>query len=153
MSSGPQDTQDESLSEVNVIPLADLSLVLLIILMVLSPMIMQSMIKVQSSRASAIHKATKKPEPPLILNIINATDVELNSVKISNDLDLASRLAAQLGDRDDKTVMLTVRSAVPHGRFVTVLDIVKQQGADKIALLRGKDSGQAVAIAAPAKKP
>jgi biopolymer transport protein ExbD len=37
--------QDETLSEVNVIPLADLSLVLLIILMVLSPMIMQSMIK------------------------------------------------------------------------------------------------------------
>ena len=50
-----QTDKDEPLNEVNVIPLADLSLVLLIILMVLSPMIMQSMIKVQSSKASAVH--------------------------------------------------------------------------------------------------
>jgi len=147
MSAAPQDS-DESLSEVNVIPLADLSLVLLIILMVLSPMIMQSMIKVQSSRASAIHPQTK-PEPPLILNV-NPTDEELNSVKITNDLDLAARLAAAIGNRTDKTVMLTVGATVPHGRFVQILDLTKQQGADKIALLRRRDSGSAGS--APAKK-
>ena len=67
MAAGPQSTEEgEPLSEVNVIPLADLSLVLLIILMVLSPMIMQSMIKVQNSRASAIKSLREQPkEPPI----------------------------------------------------------------------------------------
>ena len=52
MSQQPQG-DEEPLSEVNVIPLADLSLVLLIILMLLSPMIMQSMIKVHATKATA----------------------------------------------------------------------------------------------------
>jgi biopolymer transport protein ExbD len=123
----------ETLSEVNVIPLADLSLVLLIILMVLSPMIMQSMIKVQSSRANA-SKSQDKPEPPLIL-LINPNGVYLNTVKMNSDLDLASQLAQAFGNRDDKTIMITSDPAVIHGRVVSILDLVKQQGAEKIALM------------------
>ena len=135
MSSGPPPADGESLSEVNVIPLADLSLTLLIILMVLSPMVAQSMIKVQASRASAIKSlAEKPPEPPLIL-AINPDGISLNTVKIKDDLDLAGRIATALGNRTDKTVLLTADPAVPHGEFVHVLDILKLQGAEKIALL------------------
>lgn len=126
----------EPLNEVNVIPLADLSLVLLIILMVLSPMIMQSMIKVQASKASAVKSLSQKPpEPPLIL-ALNPDGVSLNTVKAIDDVDLASRLAQALGNREDKTVLFTADPAVLHGRFVQVLDLVKQQGAEKIALLK-----------------
>src|SRR5882672_5047098 len=95
----------EPLNEVNVIPLADLSLVLLIILMVLSPMIMQSMIKVQSSKAAAIKSLAKQPpEPPLIL-ALNTDGILLNTVKVNDDVDLASRLAQALGNRQDKTIL------------------------------------------------
>ena len=141
--SHPQMKEDEALSEVNVIPLADLSLVLLIILMVLSPMIMQSMIKVHATRASAIKSLQEKPpEPPLIL-LINPGGILLNTVKMNSDLELAARLAQSLGARDDKTVLITADPSVLHGRVVTVLDIVKQQGAEKIALLhkRGAPAG------------
>jgi biopolymer transport protein ExbD len=135
MATGPQEIDGETLSEVNVIPLADLSLVLLIILMVLSPMIMQSMIKVQSSKASAVKSLQEKPpEPPLIL-LVNPNELVLNSIRVT-DMELATKLAAALGNRDDKTVLLTVDPNVEHGRFVQVLDLVKQQGAGKIALLR-----------------
>src|SRR5258705_13190016 len=131
-----QSESGEPLNEVNVIPLADLSLVLLIILMVLSPMIMQSMIKVQSSRASAIKSLAPQPkEPPLIL-ALNPSGISLNTVKIRDDVDLASQLAQALGNREDKTVLFTADPGVMHGRFVQVLDLVKQQGADKIALLK-----------------
>src|SRR5258705_14013554 len=102
MSDVRQTEGGEPLNEVNVIPLADLSLVLLIILMVLSPMIMQSMIKVQSSRATASKASPDKPEPPLIL-LINPTGIFLNTVKMNTDLDLAAALAQALGNRDDKT--------------------------------------------------
>ena len=135
MSSGPPIAHDEALSEVNVIPLADLSLVLLIILMVLSPMVMQSMIKVQRSKAAAIKSLAAQPkEPPLIL-VINPDGVVLNTVKITTDLDLAARLATAIGNRTDKTVLLTADPRVTNGRFVEILDLVKQQGAEKIALL------------------
>jgi biopolymer transport protein TolR len=134
--SHPHMKEDEALSEVNVIPLADLSLVLLIILMVLSPMIMQSMIKVQSSRASTVKSLQEKPpEPPLIL-LINPDGVYLNTVKVNTDLDLAVKLNSALTVRDDKTVLITADPTVQHGRVVTVLDLVKQQGAEKIALLK-----------------
>ncbi len=129
------DSQDP-LNEVNVIPLADLSLVLLIILMVLSPMIMQSMIKVQSSRATAVKSLAQQPkEPPLIL-AMSAKGISLNTVKVMDDVDLAARLAQALGNRDDKTVLFTADPDVLHGRFVQVLDLVKQEGAEKIALLK-----------------
>src|SRR6185295_2844678 len=109
---------DETLNEVNVIPLADLSLVLLIILMVLSPMIMQSMIKVQASKASAVKSLAKQPlEPPIIL-ALNSDGVYLNTVKMIDDVDLASRLAQALGNRQDKTVLFTADAGVLHGRFV-----------------------------------
>ena len=126
----------EPLNEVNVIPLADLSLVLLIILMVLSPMIMQSMIKVNASKATAMKSKPKQPlEPPLIL-AMNPDSITLNTVKVNDDVDLAARLAQALGNREDKTVLFTADPAVLHGRFVQVLDLVKQQGAEKIALLK-----------------
>ena len=126
----------EPLNEVNVIPLADLSLVLLIILMVLSPMIMQSMIKVQSSRAQAIKSLAQQPkEPPIILALGANGVTSLNTVKM-DDVRLAVQLAQALGNRDDKTVLFTADPKVMHGRFVQVLDMVKQQGADKIALLK-----------------
>ena len=135
MAQAPQGKQDESLSEVNVIPLADLSLVLLIILMVISPMIMQSMIKVHATRASAVKSLAEKPkEPPLIL-LINPREVLLNTVRIDTDLDLATRIAQALGQREDKTVLITADPSVTHGRVVEILDLVKQQGAEKIALL------------------
>lgn len=136
MAQAPQGKADESLSEVNVIPLADLSLVLLIILMVISPMIMQSLIKVHATRAAAVSSPQQKPkEPPLIVFINPDGTVLLNTVKLATDLDFAARLAQALGQREDKTVLITADPAAVHGRVVEILDLAKQQGADKIALL------------------
>ncbi|OGR90576.1 MAG: hypothetical protein A2992_10565 [Elusimicrobia bacterium RIFCSPLOWO2_01_FULL_59_12] len=135
MSHGPVQ-EEETLSEVNVIPLADLSLVLLIILMVLSPMIMQSMIKVQATRASSVKALEENPpEPPLIL-LVNPDGIFLNTVEMRTTLELAAKLGQALGAREDKTVLITADPAVKHGEVVKVLDLVKQQGAEKIALLR-----------------
>jgi biopolymer transport protein ExbD len=132
--------ENETLSEVNVIPLADLSLVLLIILMVLSPMVMQSMIKVHATRASAIPSmAEKPPEPPLIL-LINPNGIFLNTVRMNTDLEFAGKLSAALSQRSDKTILITADPSVQHGRVVAILDLVKQQGAEKIALLHKSQS-------------
>ena len=110
--------------------------------MVISPMIMQSMIKVTASRASATHSTAPDKEPPLIVVLNSNGTVILNTVKMATDLDFAAALAQALGNRVDKSVLLTVDVAALHGRFVQVLDLIKQQGADKISLLR-KSGGNA----------
>ncbi len=148
--SAPQASDGEALSEVNVIPLADLSLVLLIILMVISPMIMQSMIKVVSTRATKSQANPQQKEPPLIVTLNADGSVVMNTVKMT-DLDLASALAQAFGNRQDHSVLMTVDTQAMHGRFVQVLDIIKQQGADKISLLKKAGYSSAAARAAPAK--
>ena len=135
MASGPQQADGEALSEVNVIPLADLSLVLLIILMVISPMIMQSMIKVVSTRATASKSNSQEKEPPLILELNADGSVLLNKTRMT-DLDLARQLSESFPNRAEKSILVTVDTKAQHGRFVQVLDIVKQHGADKITLLK-----------------
>ena len=66
---GPIEDELSETDKINVVPLADLSLVLLIILMVLSPMVMSSMIRVQTpnlEKVKASQKKEKEPPEPLI---------------------------------------------------------------------------------------
>ena len=60
----------EEISEINITPMADLSLTLLIILMIISPMIMQSMLTVNASRAAveAVERQ-KQVDKPLYIEI------------------------------------------------------------------------------------
>jgi biopolymer transport protein ExbD len=149
MAAGPQNEDGDTLSEVNVIPLADLSLTLLIILMVISPMIMQSMIKVVASHATASKGAQDQKEPPLIVLLNADGSVWLNSVKVT-DLDLATKVETAFSNRTEKSILVTVDPQAAHGRFVQVLDILKQHGAEKINLLK-KAGGASARAAAPKK--
>src|SRR5713101_3161271 len=101
---------DETLSEVNVIPLADLSLVLLIILMVMSPMISQALIQVTAAKAAAAQTqeelATEKPETPIIISYAPGL-LKLNGVSMGSDLEFVTRLDQLLPKRHDKSVILT----------------------------------------------
>src|SRR5207302_4726792 len=87
--------KDETLSEVNVIPLADLSLVLLIILMVMSPMISQALIQVTAARAAAAQTQeelpTAQPETPIIISYAPGM-LKLNGVSMGSDLEFVTRL-------------------------------------------------------------
>src|SRR3954467_1592519 len=60
-----KDDEPAAIADVNVVPLADVSLVLLIILLVLSPMAAQSMLRVQAAAAKAEVKGPKAGEDPL----------------------------------------------------------------------------------------
>src|ERR1700680_3713307 len=84
---------DEALSEVNVIPLADLSLVLLIILMVLSPLVTQALIQIQAAKAAAAQtqEEVTQPETPVIVSFAPGI-LKLNGVSMHSDLEFVQRL-------------------------------------------------------------
>jgi biopolymer transport protein TolR len=132
--------QSEALDEtdkINVVPLADLSLVLLIILMVLSPMVMSSMIRVQAPQVDNVQASqhTKTPDPLFVK--ITAKGMFLNN----NPADTAEFLAEQIGiklhDNPERPVIVSAEDDIQVGFVVKILDLAKQNGASKISLVKG----------------
>jgi biopolymer transport protein ExbD len=131
--------KDETLSEVNVIPLADLSLVLLIILMVMSPMISQALIQISAAKAAAAQTREElenaQPETPVIISYAPGV-LRLNGVKMGSDLEFVTHLDQIMPMRHDKSVILTAAPELTHGKVVRLMDVVKHHGADTLVLVK-----------------
>lgn len=126
----------EEISEINVVPLADVSLVLLIVLMLITPMVMQSMIHVYASRgAVAVAADRTMKEKPLFVEV-RPDGFYLNTNKMDSDRALLATLRGELSRKDDRTVILTAAQGVSHGMMVTALDIAKQAGAARLSLVK-----------------
>jgi biopolymer transport protein ExbD len=129
-------SEGDEICEINVVPLADISLVLLIILMLITPMVMQSMIKVSSSGAAkAVKVQDAEPEKPLIIEV-RPEGYWLNQNKMESAVALQRFLAGELSRKNDRTVIITAAKGVRHGMVVTALDMSKQAGAEKLSLLK-----------------
>lgn len=148
------------IADVNVVPLADVSLVLLIILLVLSPMAAQSMLKVQNAAAKKEDPADKGPKPgedPLIpktpepvLSIgLAPLGYEAEGQFFATDDALGAWLRTRLSGRDDKKVFLSPELEVPNGRVVSTIELLQAAGASSVALVQVVDPNDA-APAAPA---
>ena len=136
------DGDEAETDKINVVPLADLSLVLLIILMVLSPMVMSSMIRVQTPRLEKVAAARVTPEkaPDPLLVKITAGGLLLNNNPVDSEQFLAEQIAIKLADDPARPVIVSADDAIPVGDVVRILDLAKQSGADKVSLLKGGKS-------------
>jgi len=137
MAHQPQDSQ-ETLSEVNVIPLADLSLVLLIILMVVSPLVSQALIQVQSAKAAAAQtqeEVADQPETPVIISF-EPGQLKLNGTVMNSDVEFMSRLDELMLKRKDKSVILTAAPTLSHGKVVYVMDLIKRHGVQGLTMVK-----------------
>jgi biopolymer transport protein ExbD len=135
---GQIDDELEETDKINVVPLADLSLVLLIILMVLSPMVMSSMIRIQTPKLEKVKaQKTKTEAPDPLLIKITAEGILLNNNLVESEQFLAEQIAIKLSDDKDRPVIVSADEAIPVGAVVHVLDLAKQNGAEKVSLLKG----------------
>jgi biopolymer transport protein ExbD len=151
----------KEINEPNVVPLADVSLVLLIILLVLSPMAAQSMLKVSSAAAKpAPEKAPsaedllpqRPPEPVLAVGLSPAGYV-VEGRLLGGDAELRAWLLPELGRRDDKKVFLAPELETPHGRVVAAIELIESLGAPSVALVQVHDPDAVAAAPAPAEDP
>lgn len=132
----------ETLNEVNVIPLADVTLVLLIILMVISPLVSQALIQVQNAEATAARtreEAQDIPETPIIVSYEPGA-LKLNGAVMGSDLEFTNRLAVILAPRKQKSVILTVSPKMSHGKVVWLMDLIKRHGTKDLTMVKWKDS-------------
>jgi biopolymer transport protein ExbD len=135
------------ISDVNVVPLADVSLVLLIILLVLSPMAAQSMLRVQTAAARADASGPKAGEDPLqpkapepVLAVgLTPLGYVMDGSLLGGDAELKARLAPELKRRDDKKVFLSPELDMPNGRVVAAIETIQNCGASAVALVQVLD--------------
>jgi len=117
-------------AEINVTPLVDIMLVLLIIFMLTAHLIAKQAIEVELPRAS---QSTALPPTTLAVTLSRDGAIYLNSVPTTPD---ALRLAVKEAvAKDPKTQAIIVGDkAVSHGRVVWVLDTIKSLGITSFAI-------------------
>jgi len=137
MSTDFSDEEGET-NRINVVPLADLSLVLLIILMVMSPMVMSSMIRVQTPKVEKVKAKEQKDKAPDPLFIkVTSKGIFLNNNLVESEEFLAEQIAIKLSDNPDRPVIVSSEDMIQVGTVVHLLDIAKQNGATKVSLIKG----------------
>lgn len=140
MQNSANQPDDAEVTEVNVVPLADVTLVLLIMLMLLSPMAMQSMIQVQAAQAVATKSRPNISEKPIFVDI-HKNGFTVNSKEVPTEYELFRVLQRNIVGRNDKTVLISSQADVPYQNVVRVLDLVRQSGAVSLSLVPRRDGG------------
>lgn len=121
----------KALSEINVTPLVDVMLVLLIIFMVTAPMLSMG-IDVNLPRVKS--KSVDVTEEKLVLTVNEAKGIYLNKVGIPLG-ELNSKLEAIFASRIDREIFLRADKNVPYGFIVEVMAEVRKAGVDKLGMI------------------
>jgi len=123
-----------SLAEINVVPLVDVMLVLLIIFMVAAPMMTQGM-QVNLPQA---RKATPLTAQPIYVTV-PASFASEHKVQIGEDLIsvdvLQERVRQALSERQDKSLFVRADGSVAYKDIVFVFDKLKAGGIEKVGLI------------------
>ena len=119
-----------NLSEINVTPLVDVMLVLLIIFMVTTPM-MKSGIEVNLPSAET---RTNPSSGGLVLTVTKDRYIYMEN-QIINLFLLESRIKSYFLGKDKKIVFLKADKDVPYGYMIDVMDILKKAGIETVGLI------------------
>jgi len=119
-------------SEINIAPLVDVTLVLLIIFMVLTPLL-QMGYDVKVPPKSTVPNDAPAPDQ-LIVSVTPTNKIFLNKEEM-NEQTLALRLTEILKNRATKTVFFSGDDGTTYAEVVKVMDIVRNAGATNIGIV------------------
>ena len=129
----------DTVSDINVTPMVDVMLVLLIIFMVITPMLSKgvSVDLVKTVNPIAMQNADK--EDAILVAVTRNGEVFLGSAKLPA-ADLPGRVKDLLVGRLDKTVFVKCDSRSRYEKVVEVVDNLRASGVDNIGLLTDLDA-------------
>jgi len=119
-----------ALAEINITPLVDVVLVLLVIFMLTAP-VLQSGIEVSVPKTKTVKEITQQR----MVVIINRDQEVFLGDKPVNLADLPSRLAKPGVDPAHQVIYVEADERVPFGAFASVMDAVKQAGITNISIV------------------
>jgi biopolymer transport protein TolR len=118
-------------SQINVTPLVDVMLVLLVIFMVTAPMIQQG-VEVNVPRVSA--SALPGKEEQFVVSITRNQEVYLNDTKLGFD-QLTEKLQAIAIARPDREVFVRADEEVPYGAVIKTMAAIKAAGIENVGMV------------------
>src|SRR5437762_3632669 len=119
-----------SLADINITPLVDVVLVLLIIFMVTAP-VLQSGIEVSVPKTRTVKEIT---EERLVISINKQQRVFLGNDAI-NINEIGARLKQKIRDPQHQSIFVRADEDVPFGAFATVMDAVKSSGITNVSIV------------------
>lgn len=131
MEIGNRNGRDSAMSQINVTPLVDVMLVLLVIFMVTAPM-MQQGVQVNLPKTQA--KSLTTDQDTVVVSVDAAGRVFINSTETSH-ADLTSRLTSLFETREKKEVYLKADKDVPYGEVVKTMAEIKGAGIERLGMM------------------
>jgi biopolymer transport protein TolR len=126
-------------SQINVTPLVDVMLVLLVIFMVTAPIIQQG---VQVSLPKVKAEALPGKNEQFVVSITRNDEIYLNDTKLSA-ADLTDKLAAISRERPDREVFIRADEQVPYGEVIRTMAAIKAAGIENVGMVTEMPVGAA----------
>ena len=122
-----------TLAQINVTPLVDVMLVLLIIFMVTAPMLDQG-IKVNLPEVSHAPSISQSHEP-LVVSVTREGTIGIGHSRVNTPEKLVPVLEQVLKGATDREVFLEADRDVPYGRVVQVMAAIRRAGVQKLGMV------------------
>lgn len=119
------------MSDINVTPLVDVMLVLLIIFMVTAPMMTQG---VDVSLPEAASRSLPSEDEQLIVTINKENEIYIDKHPVTLDY-LQTELKKKLEGRENRQVYLRADKEIPYGFVVGVMSQIKEAGVEKLGMI------------------
>jgi len=126
----PASDDSNLVTGINVTPLVDITLVLLIIFMVTATFISEQALQVNLPK---VVKEEKAPHPALVVTLGAKGELKFNQMD-TNPEALQKQMAAEVSSDPNVKIIVKADKSVPYERLAAVLDAVKLGGVVKVAL-------------------
>ncbi len=127
------ETDETAMSDINVTPLVDVMLVLLIIFMITAPMLHQG-VEVALPQTVAAESIPMRVDDPLVLTVKTNGMVYVRDEPI-HPTRLMERLGAILDQRDDKQVFIKGDRNITYGQFIEIVGLLNEGGIQHLGLV------------------
>src|SRR5260370_24299027 len=135
----------QMVSQINVTPLVDVMLVLLVIFMVTAPIIQQGVaINLPKVKAEAL----PGKEEQFVVSITRGSEIYLNDAKLSAS-EVTDKLKAISQERPDRQVFIRAVDQVPYGEAIRTMAAIKSAGVEKVGMVTAIPPQDSTAHAPP----
>jgi biopolymer transport protein ExbD len=125
-------------SDINVTPLVDVMLVLLIIMMIIAPMLQQGVVL---TLPTAVNTTDKPDTSDQIVVFVDANSkLYVNTIPV-NEADVVGRLQTVLEDKKEKTVYLKGDKDAPYSAIMKMMDALRKAQIDTVGLITERPGG------------